>query len=465
MTSRAAVYLRVSTEGQNEAGTYGLQLQERACRQYAERATFHVQRVYSDVITGTSSQRAGFAALLADVTNYDAVIIFAVDRLARSVPMADALAQEIADAGVELHSSTEGRLNLADDGQAMSFGIHAVLADSEKRRITRRMNEGKKQKVRSGQPIRALNGYGFQDGEIHEPQAQWIRWMYHKALEVGTHELRTELHRMGVLSPTGREYWERDSLRKILQNPTFRGEYVYGNDRSGRRRLPDAVTCRVPQIIPDELWYAVQRAMTYRATVAGRRGSRRDIWPLTGRLRCGECGGAMVGQLGGSKERRHKYYRCGDKALSRHTRKNCTHIRGYRTTELHALVRDALQNLSRNDEALGAAIAQPPPVPLDTTAAVREIDGQLGKARNAYLRGIDTEDEYAETKAMLTTQRARLLAMADEGEVQPVADLSHAQLALAQALAESDLHLAAVRLGLMVRVSHDGAVRLTLDPS
>lgn len=466
MNLRAAIYLRVSTDSQDTPEAYGLGMQEDACRKYAERAGFSVAQVYRDVITGTARTRTGFSALLGDLQLFDAVIIFAVDRLARTVQLGYALAQEIADAGVELHSALEGKLGLKDDNQALSFGLHVLISDSEKRRISRRLNEGKRQKVRGGQPIRALNGFGFRDGQIDEAQAQWVLFAFRKALEVGTKELVMELHRAGCLSPTGKEFWDRDSLAKMLRNPTYRGEYVYGNDRSGRRRLPEAVTCRVPQIVPDELWYAVQRATEYRSTGAGRRGSRRDIWPLTGRVRCGECGGALVGQTASNKTlHAYHYYACGDKALSPHTRKGCAHRKSYRATELHTMVRDALTGLNASDDALRNAIAQPVPRALDTTAAVREIDQQLGKARNAYLRGIDSEDEYAESKATLSAQRARLLAQGEQGEVQAVADVGQAKAALAEVLTEDDLHLVAVRLGLMVRVFPGGAVRITLDPA
>ena len=467
MTSRAAIYLRISDPKGDTADQFGLAVQERLCREYAERSGLTVQKVYADAITGTTEQRVGFGQLLADASAYTDVVVYAVDRLARHPRAGYALLETLQTAGLQVHTAIEGMLDLTDDAGALNFGVRIVMADAERRRIVRRLSEGKRQKVRGGQPIRPLNGYGFKDGEIYEPQAQFVRIMYQKTLEHGTHELRAELHAMGVLSPTGKPFWDRDALRKVLQNPTYRGEYVYGNDRSGRRRQADAVTCRVPQIVPDELWYAVQRAIAYRSTGAGKRGSRRDAWPLTGRLRCGECGGAMVGQLRKSKDktRTYHYYRCGDKALSPHNRKGCLHTKSYGGDLLHATVREALVELNRSDEALRSAIAQPAPVRMDTTTAVREVEQQLSKARNAYLRGIDTEDEYAESKAMLTAQRAKLLALAEQGQVQTVADLGQARTALAEALAESDLYVTAVRLGLMASVSADGGLGLTLDPA
>jgi len=466
MTRPTAIYLRISDPKGDTADRFGLAVQERASREYAERVGLTIQRVYSDAITGTTEQRVGFGQLLADAPAYTDVVVYAVDRLARHPRAGYALLETLQAAGLQVHTATEGMLDLEDDAGALNFGIRIIMADSDRRKITRRLSEGKKQKVRNGSPLKPLNGYGFKNGEIYEPEAQWIRHMYRKSLEFGTHELREELHQMGVLSPTGKPYWDRDSLRKLLRNPTYRGEYVYGNDRTGRRRLPDAVTCRVPQIVSDELWHAAQRAAEYRSTGAGRRGTRRDAWPLTGRIRCGECGGAMVGHLSRrSGSVAYYYYKCGDRALSPHTRKGCTHFKNYPADEMHQVVREALTALKQNDAALRAAIAQPAPRPLDTSVSVRDIDQQLSKARNAYLRGIDSEDEYAETKVALTAQRAKLISLGEQGVVQPVIDLVSAQAKLAQALAQTDIYQTATELGMIVRVSATGAVKLALDPT
>ncbi|GGM39601.1 hypothetical protein GCM10008956_15040 [Deinococcus arenae] len=463
----AAIYLRVSTEGQAATDKYGLELQEDACRSYAKRAGFEIKQVYQDVITGTTSKRAAFSRLLADLPAYHAVIVFSVDRLARTVPIAYGLAQEIADTGAELHSSTEGKLSFNDDGQATAFGLHALLADSERRRIVRRLTEGKKQKVRNGQPLAPLRCYGYQNGEVFEQQAQWVRWMYQQALVTGTHEIMNELQRLGVPSSAGHPKWNRDQVLKILRNSVYRGEYLYGRDRRTRRAHPDAISCPCPRIVDDETWYAVQRAIDYRRSGAGRRGSRTDLFSLTGRIRCAECGAAMVGRRPGGPDTRNAgyvYYACGDPALMRH-RKGCTHRKFYPAVDVHSAVQAELERLARQPAQLAAMVVTPTTRPIDTDKAVHDIDAQLTKARNAYLRGIDTEDEYAETKATLLAQRARLLALAEGGQPEPVADAGHLQRALTEALELGDLHQAAGRLGLMVRVAPGGEITLALDPS
>ncbi|WP_249392707.1 recombinase family protein [Deinococcus sp. QL22] len=461
--------MRVSDPRGDTADRFGLAVQERACREYAERLSLPVHQVYTDAITGTTETRIGFGKLLADAPAYTDVIIYAVDRLARHPRAGYALLETLQSAGLQVHTAIEGMLDLQDDAGALNFGVRIVMADAERRRIVRRMMEGKKQKVRGGKPLQPLSAYGYQDGEIYEPQAQWVRWIFEQALKIGTHELSAELGRLGVLSPTGKPNWDRDSIRKVLMNSVYRGEYIYGRERVSRRPLAESISCPVPRIVTDEVWYAVQRAMIYRSTGAGRRGSRTDIYPLTGRLRCGECAGAMVGckssytRKDGSKSF-HYYYSCGDRALSKHTKKGCDHLAYYRAERLHEAIWGSIRSLAAEPLTAAQQLIAPPVVRLDTTAAIRDLDGQLSKARAAYLRGIDTEDEYAESKTLLTAQRARLLALSEEGAVQPVADLGLVQRALSDAVGAENLYEAVVRLGLMARVVAGGEISLTLDP-
>lgn len=467
MTSRAAIYIRISDPRGDRDDRFGLAVQERACREYADRTGLNVQRVYTDAVTGVTETRVGFGQLLADAGAFTDVVVYAVDRLARHPKAGYALLETLQAAGLQVHTAIEGMLDLEDDAGALNFGVRIVMADAERRRIVRRLTEGKKQKVRGGQPLAPIRAYGYQNGEVYEPEAQWVRWMFQQAASVGTKTIVRDLLRLGIPTRAGTP-WNRDTVLKILRNSLYRGEYAYGRDRVTRIPLPDAITCPAPRIVEDELWYAVQRAIDYRSTGAGRRNSRSDLFPLTGRIRCASCGAAMVGAQSRSSQghrRMNYYYNCGDRALTARNRKGCTHRTYYPASVIHEAVWTALRDLARHPDTLAQTITTPAPMRMDTSKAVADLDAQLVKARNAYLRGIDSEDEYAETKATLTAQRARLLALAEAGEPQGVADTARTQQALVEALSMEDLHPAAARLGLLVKVAPGGELGLTLDPS
>ena len=64
-----------------------------------------------------------------------------------------------------------------------------------------------------------------------------------------------------------------------------------------------------PAIIGDELWARVQRILEDPERTS-RRSPQKRHYPLRGRLRCGLCDSAMVGQTLTSKGKGYPYYRC-----------------------------------------------------------------------------------------------------------------------------------------------------------
>ncbi|WP_109809667.1 recombinase family protein [Sphingosinithalassobacter portus] len=70
MTARteqqAIIYARVSSKRQVADGN-GLESQETACREYAERKGYEVVAVFRDDMTGKSNQRGGLKAMIATI--------------------------------------------------------------------------------------------------------------------------------------------------------------------------------------------------------------------------------------------------------------------------------------------------------------------------------------------------------------------------------------------------------------
>src|SRR5215207_7553527 len=119
--SRAAIYCRVSTAGQEEEGT-SLQTQEARCRAHAVEHGYAIDEahVYHEVFTGVDLWERPKLTALRDAIRHravDVVIVYAIDRLTRDpvhfgVVLSEA---EHADTAVEfvsepLDSSPEGQL-------------------------------------------------------------------------------------------------------------------------------------------------------------------------------------------------------------------------------------------------------------------------------------------------------------------------------------------------------------------
>jgi len=101
-------------------------------------------RIYFDHgLTGTNRARPGLNQALAAVRHGDTLIVPKLDRLARSVPDARAIADELAARGVTL-ALGQSRYDPADPMGKMFFNILATFAEFEADLIRLRTREGMK---------------------------------------------------------------------------------------------------------------------------------------------------------------------------------------------------------------------------------------------------------------------------------------------------------------------------------
>jgi len=105
--SKCVIYCRVSSVKQTMDGA-GLSSQERSCRDYAQQCRMQVEDVFTDVISGASSNRPGMNQLLDFLNRVDArdymVIVDDVSRFARDVGAHTELRNKIMTAGAAIDS-------------------------------------------------------------------------------------------------------------------------------------------------------------------------------------------------------------------------------------------------------------------------------------------------------------------------------------------------------------------------
>jgi DNA invertase Pin-like site-specific DNA recombinase len=99
-------------------------------------------RIYTDHgLTGTNRERPGLAQALAAVREGDTLVVPKLDRLARSVPDARAIADELAQRGVKLALGASVH-DPSDPMGKMFFNILATFAEFEADLIRMRTKEG-----------------------------------------------------------------------------------------------------------------------------------------------------------------------------------------------------------------------------------------------------------------------------------------------------------------------------------
>lgn len=154
VATKAVGYIRVSTEEQATSG-YGLGVQERAIRNFAESQGYELIDIASDAgVSGAKrpADRPGFrrTIALAEAGQFAVLLVWKFDRLARnllfSVTTVNHLKREY---DVVLRSVTEP-IDTASPMGEMIFAILASFAAEERRVITGRTVAGKKEKASRG---------------------------------------------------------------------------------------------------------------------------------------------------------------------------------------------------------------------------------------------------------------------------------------------------------------------------
>ncbi len=148
MPKRAALYMRVSGLDQHpETQRYDLV-------QLAQQRGFEIVDEYVDKISGTRARRPGLDRLLNDARHhrFDAVAVWAFDRLARSVRHFLQVIDELAHLNVEFISYRENVDTSGPMGHAVMVILSAV-AELERNLIIERVRSGMRRAKLEGQHI------------------------------------------------------------------------------------------------------------------------------------------------------------------------------------------------------------------------------------------------------------------------------------------------------------------------
>ena len=145
---RAALYLRVSTVDQN------LETQLLDLRQLAAQRGFAIVAEYRDQISGVKARRPGLDNLLREARRgqFDVVLVWAFDRIARSVTHFLAVLDELNHLGIEFVSFREQIDTGGPLGRAIVIIVGAI-AELERSLIVERVRAGMRRARLEGQHI------------------------------------------------------------------------------------------------------------------------------------------------------------------------------------------------------------------------------------------------------------------------------------------------------------------------
>lgn len=422
-----ALYCRVSTEDQAEAGTIETQLQY--LRTMAAGRRQIVQGEYRDEgVPGTVpfAERPEGARLLEDARagRFTTVLVYRLDRLARRMPVLLDANDQLDEAGVSWRSEQEA-FDTSNMIGKLLFHILGSIAEWEHDTITERTRMGRDRVAREGKWLGTIP-YGYEVDSTHRlvPSARRIAVLdcteaelladLYERIAAGSSAM-AECRRLNALGvpppqpryPSGasrpaRAGWAQGGLALVLHNPVYYGEHTLKSEAG-------PIVRAVPSLVSRELWERTQAALLSNRRLS-KKNSKRD-YLLRGLVVCGGCGRHYTGATVVKPQGERPYYRCSaePQALAgvpgvRHPAKRV------RTEWLDALVWSECHNFAEHpDQALDELGAQ---------LAARRSHTDQDEAELLALRA--REREYAAERMRVRQMRRR--NQTDAAEIEAILD-------------------------------------------
>ncbi len=322
---KAALYARYSTDEQRATS---LDDQLRRCKERAKSEGYVVPNalVFTDAaMTGSEKglgRREGYRALLQAIEagQCQAVIVTELSRLARDMSETLNFKKLIRRTGVRLLTIADG-IDSNRKGWSLIIGFSGVMAEHVVEETRERVIAGMLGQLERGYQIaQAPFGYlavkevdarGEHIGthwKIDEHKAIIVREMYAMRLKAMSYaRIARVLNDRGILPPGHQRkkcaqfYWRPATVRQLLANPIFAGTFVWngsGFTRSKAKKENRKVEIKeFPRkelaIVEHNTWVQCNPGVAPRPIRAGR------THPLSGLVRCGDCGARLSLSSGG----------------------------------------------------------------------------------------------------------------------------------------------------------------------
>ena len=300
----AVIYARYSSHNQREESIEG---QIRECTAFANRNGMTVVGEYIDrALTGKNDNRANFQKMIHDSEkrNWDAVIVYTLDRIARNRYDSAMYKAKLKKNGVRLYYAKQ----VIPDGpegiilESVLEGMAEYYSENLARNVKRGMMENALAcKTTGGKP--AL-GYRLSENlqfEIDPVGAKVVREIYQLYADGKTAaEVIEYCNNCGYKTAMGRPF-NRSSLTSIIRNEKYIGIYKAGDVE---------IEGGIPAIVDKALWDKVQGMIKHNYNTRARGKAKMD-YLLTTKLFCGHCGSPMLGESGtGRNGTTYHYYKC-----------------------------------------------------------------------------------------------------------------------------------------------------------
>jgi len=300
--SRAALYIRVSTEEQAKEG-YSLEAQEETLKKYCDMYNLIVAEKYiDDGKSGKNTDRPELQRLLKDCVKrrFDTVLVWKISRLSRNLKDLLILVDQFEQNGVSFSSFSE-KFDTSSAVGKLTLQVLGSIAEFERNTTIDNVKLGMAQVARSGKWTGGIVlGYDTLNKKlvINNEESKIVKMIFEMYVDgKGCVQIRDKLNQLNLKTKKGLSFTQH-AVINILANPVYKGFIRYGRttnyDHKGKRKKEDQFILEkgIHESIIDEDTFEKAQIITEQ----NRRQTRRmpsNPHMLSGLLRCPQCSGRI----------------------------------------------------------------------------------------------------------------------------------------------------------------------------
>lgn len=361
---RAVIYVRYSSDNQRGES---IDAQIRLIKEWTKKNNVIIVAIYVDEAQSAKrDDRKDFRKMMSDAKvqdDWQLVLVHKLDRFARNRYDSAIYRRELRKHQKYVISVTE-QFDDSPESLMLETMIEG-MAEYYSKNLAREVMKGLTENALQGKFCGGIPplGYDIQDSYyvINEFEAQAVSLIYKRFLEGKSYgTIITELNEYGYRTKRN-AFFTKNSVYEILRNEKYAGIFVYNKTetrdeftgkRSRHKHKSDEEIIRVenalPAIVSETDFQKVQKVLNSRRRAYT--NNAKEVYLLTGKLKCGVCGGSYVGtRKVNSRGVLYVSYTCNIK--QRNVKKICDNScisRDWLETIIFDLINDYVMNFDKN---------------------------------------------------------------------------------------------------------------------
>jgi site-specific DNA recombinase len=304
-SKRALGYVRRSPRPDKDLESTSIEKQTEEIIKYCERNDIELVDVYTDDLKSGKSfdGRDGFKEMynraLKKEEAIDYIVVYKQDRLSRDTLDTLYIMKRLNSLDKHLISIADS-INTEDPKAEILVHIMSLVAQLEREFISFRTTSGMEKRAENGEYLGGkVFGYQSKNREltIILDEAKVVKYIFEKyaVAKWGYKKIASTLNIQGIKTKN-EKHWSINAIKTILQNQIYVGNTKWRGKHTKGLHNP---------IIERDLWDKKEEVMQARSYTPQKKHP--GSFPLSGLLKCPQCGSSMVQ---GNSSPKYKYYQC-----------------------------------------------------------------------------------------------------------------------------------------------------------